>query len=195
MIFLGPEDTQETWRSSRKSHEAATRVEGAPRGVGRAPYLVGALVAPWHRSSSYIFTYIPKPPEASKKTLSTAATFCSCEIPPWGLFRHPAGGGLDHGGHLHQLYFPSDEAWVVYLRPTGPYLVARWLLISLWLSIPCSPWYFWRSIRCNTLLRCVCRDPVNCGFIIRLSMNIIWVFSKLLYAWFDIFASLFELSV
>ena len=32
MIFLGPEDTQETWRSSQKSHEAATRTEGAPRG-------------------------------------------------------------------------------------------------------------------------------------------------------------------
>ena len=40
MIFLGPEDTQETWSASQKSHEAATRVEGAPRGVGRAPYLV-----------------------------------------------------------------------------------------------------------------------------------------------------------
>ena len=32
MIFLGPEDTQETWSASPKSHEAATRVEGAPRG-------------------------------------------------------------------------------------------------------------------------------------------------------------------
>ena len=41
MIFLGPEDTQETWRSSRRSHEAATRVEGAPRGIGCAPCLVG----------------------------------------------------------------------------------------------------------------------------------------------------------
>ena len=30
MIFLGPEDTQETWSASEKSHEAATRVEGAP---------------------------------------------------------------------------------------------------------------------------------------------------------------------
>ena len=32
MIFLGLEDTQETWRSSRKSHEVATRGEGTPRG-------------------------------------------------------------------------------------------------------------------------------------------------------------------
>ena len=30
MIFLGPEDTQETWSTSQRSFEAATRVEGAP---------------------------------------------------------------------------------------------------------------------------------------------------------------------
>ena len=30
MIFLGPEDTRETWSASQKSHEVATRVEGAP---------------------------------------------------------------------------------------------------------------------------------------------------------------------
>ena len=41
MTFLGPKDTQETWRSSQRSHEVATRVEGAPRGVGCAPCLVG----------------------------------------------------------------------------------------------------------------------------------------------------------
>ena len=29
-IFLGPEDTQETWSASLKSHEAAAWVEGAP---------------------------------------------------------------------------------------------------------------------------------------------------------------------
>ena len=45
MIFLGPEDTQETWRSSQKSHEAATRVEGVPRGVGCAPLPRGPLGA------------------------------------------------------------------------------------------------------------------------------------------------------
>ena len=26
----------------------------------------------------------------------------------------------------------------------------------------------WRSIQCNTLLRCVCRDPMNCGFMIKI---------------------------
>ena len=46
MTFLGPEDTQETWSASQKSHEAATRVEGAPMGVGCAPNLVGPSVTP-----------------------------------------------------------------------------------------------------------------------------------------------------
>ena len=46
MIFLGPEDIQKTWSASQKSHEAATRVEGTPRGVGRALYLVGPSVTP-----------------------------------------------------------------------------------------------------------------------------------------------------
>ena len=32
MIFLGPEDTKETWSASQKSQEAATRVERTPRG-------------------------------------------------------------------------------------------------------------------------------------------------------------------
>ena len=30
--------------------------------------------------------------------------------------------------------------------------------------MPCSSRCSWRSIQCNTLLRCVCRDPINCGF-------------------------------
>ena len=33
MIFLEPKDIPKSWSSSQKSHEAATRVEGAPRGV------------------------------------------------------------------------------------------------------------------------------------------------------------------
>ena len=46
MIFLGPEDTQETWSASQKSHEAATRVESASQ-VGRArPLPCGPLGDP-----------------------------------------------------------------------------------------------------------------------------------------------------
>ena len=40
----------------------------------------------------------------------------------------------------------------------------RVVLDSLWFSIQSSPRCSWRSIRCNTRLWCVCRDPMNCGF-------------------------------
>ena len=43
MVFLGPEDTQDSWSVSQKSHEAAIRVEGAPRGVGRTLHPRGGL--------------------------------------------------------------------------------------------------------------------------------------------------------
>ena len=37
----------------------------------------------------------------------------------------------------------------------------------------------WRSIRCNLLLRCVCRDPMNCGFMIKFIyeqyVNLLWI--------------------
>ena len=68
----------------------------------------------------------------------------------------------------------------------GPELVARWLFLSLWFSIQSSPRCCWRSIWCDTSLRCVCRDPMNYGFMIRsifLSMKVIWVSFDLLYAW------------
>ena len=40
----------------------------------------------------------------------------------------------------------------------------------------------YNSIRCNIVLQCVFRDPMNCEFMIRLSMNISLVFSELFYA-------------
>jgi len=68
-----------------------------------------------------IYTYVPPNDQIrSQKPNSTAATFCIHEIPSWGLFRSSAGGGIDHGGLLHQHHSLSDEVWVVHLRPTGP---------------------------------------------------------------------------
>ena len=73
------------------------------------------------RLLSPIYTHIPrKHPRAPQNPISTAATFCTQEIPSWGLFRSSAGGGIDHGGPLHQLHGPSNDVWVVYLRPSGP---------------------------------------------------------------------------
>ena len=68
-----------------------------------------------------IYTCVPPNDQTrSQNPNSTAATFCIHEIPSWGLFRSSAGWGIDHGGLLHQHHSPSDEVWVVYLRPTCP---------------------------------------------------------------------------
>ena len=68
-----------------------------------------------------IYTYVPRKHLGSqRKTISTIVTFCIREIPYWSLRRRSDGGGIDHGGLLHQHHSPSDELWVVYERPSGP---------------------------------------------------------------------------
>ena len=95
---------------------------------------VGAAPTPWVRPPSSwaphgstdlllppIYIHIPrKHPGAPWNLISTTTTFCTQEIPSWGLFRSSAGGGIDHGGLLHQHHSLSDDVWVVYLRPSGP---------------------------------------------------------------------------
>ena len=112
-----PEDLEWTSSNRRGSHEVGGRAY-PPR--GRPP----PSWAP--RGSTYlllppIYTYVPPNHQRHpRKPNSTAATFCTREIPSWGLFRCSAGGGIDHGGLLHQHHSPSDEVWVVYLSPSGP---------------------------------------------------------------------------
>ena len=63
---------------------------------------------------SPIYIHVPwKHPGAPRNPISTAATFCTHEIPSWGLFRQSARGGIDHGGLPHQPHSLFDEAWVV----------------------------------------------------------------------------------
>ena len=101
---------QRTWSGRQERSEAATRQGGAPAPLGAPP----TLWAP--RSSTDlllppIYTHIPrKHPGAPRNPISTAATFCTREIPSWGLFRRSAGGGIDHGGPLHQHHGLSDDA-------------------------------------------------------------------------------------
>ena len=103
MIFLGLEDIHGTWRPSQKSPEGSTSPQGTPWLVAPRE----SIDLPLSSINSQIFPNDKKRPQ---KYFSAATSLCSCEIPSWGLFRHPAGGGFDHGGHLHQLYLPSDEA-------------------------------------------------------------------------------------
>ena len=118
-IFLEQTGSRGLWVDVKE----ATRMpwcRAACPGAGAPPTLVGPssstdlLLPP-------IYTYVPRNHRgAPRKPNSTTATFCTREIPSWGLFRHSAGGGIDHGGLLHQHHSLSDDVWVVYHRPSGP---------------------------------------------------------------------------
>ena len=107
---LNPGDLE--WTSRKNG--AATRQEGAPPPSWAPRSSTDLLLPP-------IYTHIPrKHPGAPWNPISTAATFCTHEIPSWGLFRRSAGGGIDHEGHLHQHHSLSADVWVVYHRRSGP---------------------------------------------------------------------------
>ena len=106
-------DLEWTLRNKRGGHEAG----GAPTPWARPP-------PSWAPRSSTdlllppIYIQIPRKHQgAPQNPISTTATFCTREISSWGLFRRSAGGGIDHGGLLHQHHSLSDDVWVVYLRP------------------------------------------------------------------------------
>ena len=110
-----PEDLEWTSSNQRGGHEAGRRAPWARPPPSWAPRgSTDLLISP-------IYTHIPwKHPGAPRNPISTAATFCTQEIPSWGLFWSSAGGGIYHGGPLHHLQGLSDELWVVYHRPWGP---------------------------------------------------------------------------
>ena len=102
MIF-GTNMIQRTWSGHQEMNEEATRQGGAPPPSWAPRGSTDLLLPP-------IYTYVPRNHSgAARKPISTAATFCTHEIPSWGLFRRPAGGGIDHGGLLHQHHSLSDD--------------------------------------------------------------------------------------
>ena len=100
-----PEDLECKSRSFRGSHEIGgrappCRVRPLSRGpLGRPPTYFFLLYKPMY----------PEHPESQRNTISTIVTFCIHEIPYWIIRRRSAGGGIDHGGLLHQHHSPSDE--------------------------------------------------------------------------------------
>ena len=108
-VIFGTNVIQRTWSGRQATDEEATRQ--------------GARLPPWARPPPSwaprgsidlllppINVHIPrKHPGAPRNPISTAATFCTREIPSWGLFRSSAGGGIDHGGLLHQHHSLSDD--------------------------------------------------------------------------------------
>ena len=82
--IFGTNAIQETWSGRQEAVEAATRQEGAP------PPSWARRGSP-DRPPSPIYIYVPrKHAGAPRNPISTAATFCSREIPSWGLFRRSA---------------------------------------------------------------------------------------------------------
>ena len=101
-LFWNKHD-QRTWSGRQERSEDATRQEGAPP-PSWAPRSSTDLLLPPR------YVHIPrKHPGAPQNLISTAATFCTQEIPSWGLFRSSAGGGIDHEGLLHQHHSISDD--------------------------------------------------------------------------------------
>ena len=108
-VIFGTNVIQRTWSLRKVINEEGTRQ--------------GARLPPWARpppswaprSSTDlllppIYPYVPPNHQnRSQNPISTAATFCTREIPSWGLFRRSAGGGIDHGGLLHQHHSLSDD--------------------------------------------------------------------------------------
>ena len=86
------------------------------RGCPARPLGVGAPPPSWAPRGSTdlllppLYTHVPRNHRgAPRNHISSAATFCTREIPSWGLFRRSAGGGVDHGGLLHQHHSLSDD--------------------------------------------------------------------------------------
>ena len=102
-VIFGTNVIQRTWSGRQERSEEATRQGGAPPPSWTPRSSTDLLLPP-------IYTHIPrKHPGAPRNPISTAATFCTREIPSWGLFRRSAEGGIDHGGLLHQHHSLSDD--------------------------------------------------------------------------------------
>ena len=102
-VIFGTNVIQRTWSGHQAINEEATR-QGARPPPSWAPRGSTDLLLP------PIYTYVPpNHRRAPRKPSSTAATFCTREIPSWGLFQRSAGGGIDYGGLLHQHHSLSDD--------------------------------------------------------------------------------------
>ena len=116
-IIFGTNAIQETWSGHQGSNDAAARQEGASRGR-RAPTLMGP--SQLHRPTCfvYLYSYTLKTSRGATKPVFHRRDLLYPWDPILGPFRRSARGGIDHVGLLHQHHCLSDEAWVVYHRPS-----------------------------------------------------------------------------
>ena len=93
-----PGDLEWRSRKQRGGHEVGRRAQGGRR----APTLVAPSWLHGPTSFAYIYSYTLKTSWEPRNHFCTATTFCTREIPSWGLFRYSTEGGFDHEGPLHQ---------------------------------------------------------------------------------------------
>ena len=102
-VIFGTNVIQRTWTLRQDINQEGMR-QGARPPPSWAPRCSTDVLLP------PIYTHTPwKHQIRSQNPISTAATFCTREIPSWGLFRRSTGGGIDHGGLLHQHHSLSDD--------------------------------------------------------------------------------------
>ena len=140
VIFYGPEEAPEAKELDQKSHEASTRVEGAPYPPGGALRSCGLLVDPpdvkptpkilINRENLRKKPKSGVPPPQSSVATKNQSGACSGTLPEGKTI---TGGHLHHPGGLH------DEEGVVHPRGWG-YVSVAMCLISLCLSLSCS-WF------------------------------------------------------
>ena len=107
-VIFGTNVIQRTWSASQEAAKAATRVEGAPP-TGRAPCLVGPSDVHRRTSSSYIYLRTPETSRGTTKHNFHHRNLLYPRDPILEPSPRSAGGGIDHGGLLHQHHSPSDE--------------------------------------------------------------------------------------
>ena len=86
-VIFGRKATRKAWSARQESNEGGTR-QGARPPPSWAPRGSPDVLLP------SIYTHVPPSDQIrSQKPNSTTATFCTHEIPSWGLFRSSAGRG------------------------------------------------------------------------------------------------------
>jgi hypothetical protein len=104
MIFLGPEDTPETWSSSRNSHEAATRGEGAPLPYGPhvtpPTYFFVLYIHIYSKTLRGIHENTFPPPQPSVSVRSHLGTFSGTL---------PEGDSITEGFYINSIALPMKR--------------------------------------------------------------------------------------
>ena len=125
--IFGAKYARETWEPWNRAEVASTRVGGAPPASWAPRLAPGALLPP-------IYTYVPRNQHTNRENpSSTAATFCSREIPSWGLFwSSPGGGSTTECFYIIIIASP----WVVSSLPqTFRSIASIWMASSLSLDL------------------------------------------------------------